>query len=99
MSRFLGLTPSWIISSFPIIRYVLMFIIAVSAIIMIITVLMQEESAEGGANAITGAQESYYSQNKGKTKEGALKKIIIAMSSTIAVSIVIFFVTVLVYAG
>lgn len=97
--KFLGLTPDWIIGSFPIIRYVLMFIIAVSAIILIITVLMQQESSEGGANAITGAQESYYSQNKGSTKEGALRKIIISMASIISISIVLFFVTILVYAG
>lgn len=99
MSKFLGLTPNWVIASFPIVRYVLMFIIALSAIALIISVLMQENSSSGGTNAVTGVQESYYSQNKGKTKDGILKRIIIAMASTIAVSIVLFFVTVLVYAG
>ena len=93
--KFLGLTPAWITASFPIIRYVLMFIIAAAAITLIISTLMQE-SQEGGANAITGSQESYYSQNKGKTKEGVLKKITIAMASIIAISIVLFFVTILV---
>lgn len=92
---FLGLTPAWITNSFPIIRYVLMFIIAAAAITLIVTALMQE-SQEGGSNAITGAQESYYSQNKGKTKEGILKKITIAMASIIAISIVLFFITIVV---
>ena len=36
MSRFLGLIPNWIVVSFPIIRYVLMFIIAISAVTLII---------------------------------------------------------------
>lgn len=97
--KFLNLIPNWVISSFPIIRYVLMFIMALAALVLIIVVLMKEDSAEGGTNAITGAQESYYSQNKGQTKEGILKKITIAMASIIAISIVLFFVTMLVYAG
>lgn len=93
--KFLGLTPTWIANSFPIIRYVLMFLIAVSAIILIISTLMQE-SQEGGANAITGTQESYYSQNKGKTREGILKKITIAMASIIAISIVLISITLII---
>lgn len=99
MSRFLGLIPNWIVVSFPIIRYVLMFIIAISAVTLIIAVLMQEESSSGGNNAITGIQESYYSQNKGKTREGILRKVTIIMASTIAISIVLFFVSTLIYAG
>lgn len=92
---FLDLTPAWITDSFPIIRYVLMFIVAIAAITLIVSTLMQE-SQEGGANAITGTQESYYSQNKGRTKEGILKKITIAMASIIAISIVLFFVTIII---
>ena len=90
--NFLALVPSWIATSFPIIRYVLMFIMAAAAITLIVVALMQD-SQEGGANAITGTQESYYSQNKGRTKQGILKKITIAMAAIIAISIVLFFVT------
>ena len=75
MIKFLGLIPDWVVVSFPIIRYVLMFIIALSAIALIISVLMQENSSSGGTNAVTGVQESYYSQNKGKTKDGILKSV------------------------
>lgn len=93
--NFLALTPAWIASSFPIIRYVFMFLIAVAAITLIVAALMQE-SQQGGSNAVTGTQESYYSQNKGKTKEGVLKKITIAMASIIAILIVLFFVTIII---
>ena len=55
-----------------------------------------QDTKEGGENAITGVQESYYSQNKGQTKEGILKKITIAMASIIAILIVLFFVTILI---
>lgn len=99
MFKFLGLIPDWIVISFPIIRYVLMFIIAISAVSLIVAVLMQQESSSGGNNAITGIQESYYSQNKGKTREGILRKVTIAMATTIAISIILFFVSTLVYAG
>lgn len=92
-------TANWIVKSFPIIRYVLMFLIAVSAVVLIIVTLLQEHDDNGGANAITGASESYYSQNKGQTTQGKLKKITIAMASIIAISIVLFFVTLLVYSG
>ena len=93
--NFLALAPVWMASSFPIIRYVLMFIMAAAAIALIVVALMQD-SQEGGANAITGTQESYYSQNKGRTKQGILKKITIAMAAIIAISIVLFFVTIVI---
>ncbi|MBO4412929.1 MAG: preprotein translocase subunit SecG [Clostridia bacterium] len=99
MISFLNSVPAWVATSFPIIRYVLMFLIAAAAIVLIIVTLMQEHDDNGSANAITGMSESYYSQNKGETTQGKLKKITIAMAATIAVSIVLFFVTMLVYAG
>jgi preprotein translocase subunit SecG len=93
--KFLALAPEWVSKSFPIIRYVFMFLIAAAAITLIVATLMQD-TKEGGENAITGVQESYYSQNKGQTKEGILKKITIAMASIIAILIVLFFVTILI---
>ena len=92
---FLGLKPAWVETAFPIIRYVFMFLMAAAAIALIVVALMQD-SQEGGANAITGTQESYYSQNKGRSKQGILKKITIAMASIIAIVIVLFFITIIV---
>lgn len=92
---FLGLKPAWVETVFPIVRYVFMFLMAAAAIALIVVALMQD-SQEGGANAITGVQESYYSQNKGRSKQGILKKITIAMASIIAILIVLFFVTIIV---
>lgn len=89
----------WLIQTCQITRYVLMFLIAVCAIGLIVVTLLQEHDDNGSANAITGATESYYSQNKGKTTQGLLRKLTIAFAITIAVSIILFFVTLLVYAG
>lgn len=96
--KLLALIPTWVEKSFPIIRYVIMFLIAFCALTLIVATLMQE-TKEGGENAITGIQESYYSQNKGKTREGILKKVTIAMASIIAILIVLFFVSLIIYKG
>ena len=94
-----NLPADWIVASFPIIRYVLMFLIAAAAIVLIVVTLLQEHDDNGSANVITGASESYYSQNKGQTTQSKLKKITIAMASIIAISTLLFFATLLVYGG
>ena len=64
----------------PVLRYVLFGIIIASAIVMIITTLMQQSESNGSLDAFTGTkQESYYSQNKGASKDSILKKITIAI--------------------
>lgn len=93
------LYPAWVTSSFPIIRVVLICIMALCSISLIITVLMQSNSSSGGMNAISGAQESYYAQNKGETRDGRLKKMTIIAASIIAGTIILFFVSMLIYNG
>ena len=90
--------PIWITSSFPIIRIVLFSIIFACALIMIITILFQSEDA-GGAEAITGVKESYYSQNKGSSRDGKLKLITIIMAITIFVCAVLYLISILIYSG
>lgn len=78
---------------FPVLRYVLFGIIALCAIVLIVTVLLQSNSSNDAGNVITGTQESYYAQNKGSTRDGKLKIITIVMASVIAVCAVLYFVT------
>lgn len=77
---------------FPVLRYVLFGIIALSAIILIVAILLQSNSNDSG-NVLAGTQESYYSQNKGSTKDGKLKIITIVMASVIAVCALLYFIT------
>lgn len=78
----------------PVLRYVLFGIIVLSAIIMTITTLMQSNNSSDGLDAFTGAkQESYYSQNKGASRDSILKRITIAMAIIIFVCVITFFVT------
>lgn len=80
---------------FPIVRYVLIGIIFVCSIVMIITTLLQSSSDENGATAVTG-QESYYSQNKGESRDGKLKKVTTICAIVIAVSAILYFVSLLI---
>lgn len=91
MKLLLSLLPRWLEVSLPIFRITLCAVMLLSAITVTVAVLFQNDSSGGGTNAISGIQESYYSSNKGASKEGRLKKITIICSIIIAVSIVLYF--------
>ncbi len=91
-----GLQNDFWTKTLPILRYVLFFIVVACAIVMIITVIMQSNSADGSLDVMTGSQESYYSQNKGSSRDGKLKIITIVMASIIFVCIVLYLVTMLI---
>lgn len=92
MFNFLGeaVLPNWVSNSFPIIKFILLIIIALCAIGIIAVVLMQE-SEDNSSNAITGIKETYYSQNKGANREGRLKKATIILAVAIAVLVIVYF--------
>lgn len=78
----------------PVLRYVLFGIIIACAIVLIITTLMQKNESNGSLDALSGVkQESYYSQNKGASRDAILKRITIAMSVIIFVCVITFFIT------
>ncbi len=90
--------PYWVTSSFPIIRIVLVCIIALCAITLIVSTLMQSNSNDNTSQALSGGtRESYYAQNKGESRDGKLKKITTAMAITIAVCTLLYFVSLLIY--
>lgn len=91
--------PNWVINSFPIIRQVLMVIIAVCAVMLIIVTLIQPSEGEGGANVITGSNESFYSQNKASSRQGKLKRLTIALAIIIAVCVLLYFILTAIYRG
>ena len=85
----------WISNSFPVLRMILMVIIGICAIGLIVVVLMQETD-NTSASALTTA-ESYYAQNKGRSRDGILKKITIILSIAIVVCVVIYFILTAIY--
>ena len=94
MFNLLAVLPTWVSASFPIIRIVLVCIMALCAIAMTVTILMQSNSNDDATSALTGhVQESYYAQNKGESKNVRLARATITCISIIAVCIVLYFVT------
>lgn len=98
MLELLLAVPAWVSSSFPTIRIVLMCIIAAGAVAMIIVTLMQSARGETGANVITGASnDSYYSQNKGESKDEILRRVTIGLAVAIAACVIIYLVLFAIY--
>lgn len=90
---------AWVTTSMPIIRSILVILMLLASLFVIIICLAMPSNAEGGSNVITGnSYESFYSQNKGATKEGRLKRLLIISSTIVAVCAVLYFVTLLIYA-
>ena len=57
-----------------ILKTILMIIFAIDCIALTVIVLMQEGKQAGLTGAISGAAESYWGKNKGRSMEGALVK-------------------------
>ena len=81
------------------IRSIVLILTAIAAIVIIVSVLVQPSNPDGGRNVITGTNDSYYAQNKGSTKEGRLKKLIIICSIAILVLTIAFYVIEHFFAG
>lgn len=90
--------PLWVTNSFPVIRIVLFVLVVLCAIVLIITTLFQNNDSNS-ADVVTGQQESYYSKNKGGSRDGKLKLITIIFSITAAVCVVLYFASLLIYSG
>lgn len=84
--------PEWMTSSFPIIRVVIMSLALALAIAITLIVMFMDSDPEGGMNAITGQSDSFYSKNKGSSKQGRLKRAVIICSITLAVLIIAFWI-------
>lgn len=81
------------------IRSIVLILTAIAAIVIIVAVLIQPSNPDGGRNVITGTNDSYYAQNKGNTKEGRLKKLIIICSIAILVLTIAFYIIEHFFAG
>lgn len=74
------------------IRTIVLLLIAIAAAAIIVAVLIQPSNPDGGRNVITGTNDSYYAQNRGSTKEGRLKRLIIICSIVILVLTIAFYI-------
>lgn len=81
------------------IRSIILILMGIAAIAIIVAVLIQPSNPDGGRNVITGTNDSYYAQNKGQTKEGRLKRLIVICAVVIFVLTIAFFVIEHFFAG
>ena len=89
--------PDWVTTLFPILQQIFVWGLAVGALIMIVLVLLQQSNSQGGAgSAITGVADTYYSQNKGKSKEGRLKLATTITAIVMGVMAILYFVSLIV---
>lgn len=69
-----------------VLKIVLTVIYVIVCLILIVICLMQSKDDEGASGAIVGGgSSSFYEKNKGKTREGMLKKWTIILGITFAV--------------
>lgn len=90
--------PDWVVNSFPIIRVVIMCVLALLAIAMIILVVMQKSNTNG-SGAITGQSDTFYNRNKGATLQGKIKVATIVCASLILVLCLAFLIMTQIYEG
>lgn len=98
MKNFLFLVPAWVSESFPIIRMVMIIVMVVLSVALVIVVLFQPSNSQG-MGAITGQSDTFYSKNKSKTLEGAMKRLTIILSICLFVIALAFFISLVIYNG
>lgn len=69
-----------------ILKYVILAIYLVVCVALIIVATIQTKDSQGASGTITGSSTSnFYEKNKGRTKEGMLKKLTIILGIVFAV--------------
>ena len=92
MSFILGTVPAWITNTFPVFERICLVILAILCLVMIVLVFMQITGGSETNNAITGNQDSYYSQNKSGSREGRITRLIYICLGLIALFSILYFV-------
>ena len=69
-----------------VLKNIVTVIYAINCLVLIVVCLMQSKDDEGASGAIVGgASSSFYEKNKGRTREGKLKRLTIIIAITFVV--------------
>ena len=93
------LVAKWVSKVVPVARYVILVMMALVAVATIVLVFMQIGQGGNATNVVTGNADSYYSQNKGGSREGRITRLIYVCVGVLVVLSILFFVTVKIYDG
>ena len=83
-------------SSFPIIRIVIISLVILLSLLLIVLILLQPAKQEG-VGAISGSTDTFFSKNKGRTREGMLLRMTIIVSLVILALVLLYFVMLSIY--
>ena len=93
------LVAKWVSKVVPVVRYIILIMLAIIALATVVLVFMQIGQGGSSTNVVTGNADSYYSQNKGGSREGRITKLIYICVGIIVVLSILFFVTFNIYNG
>ena len=93
------LVAKWVSKVIPVVRYIILVMLAIIAVATIVLVFMQIGQGGNSTNVVTGNADSYYSQNKGGSREGRITRLIYICVGIIVVLSILFFVTFNIYTG
>lgn len=88
----------WVTDSFPILRIVIISIMAAIAIALVVVIMFQPSSTSG-MGALTGQRDTFYAKDKSKSLESVMKRITAILGIIEGVLAIFFFVTLLIYRG
>lgn len=91
-------TATWVVNSFPIIKIVIMAIIALLSVALIVLVVMQKGDTNGSA-ALTGKSDTFYNRNRKTTLQGKIKVLTIIIASVMMVLCLVFMIMSQIYSG
>lgn len=93
------LVAKWVSKTIPVVRYIILVLLALIAVATIVLVFMQIGQGGNSTNVVTGNADSYYSQNKGGSREGRITRLIYIFVGILVVLSILFFVTLKIYDG
>lgn len=90
--------PDWVVSSFPIIKLVIICLVALCSLFLVVAVLMQKGNSNG-ITGVTGEADTFYNRNKGKSMDGLIKKLTIIDSIVIFALCLVYMILNTIYGG
>ena len=93
------LVAKWVSEVIPVVRYIILVLLALVALATVVLVFMQIGQGGNSTNVVTGNADSYYSQNKGGSREGRITRLIYICVAALAVLSILFFITLKIYNG
>ena len=91
-------TAAWVVDSWPIIKIVIMCLLALFSIAMIVMVVMQKSNTNG-ISAVTGQSNTFYNRNKGATLQGKVKNLTIICAVCMMVIVVAYLIISQIHTG